>query len=224
MLKTVKAKKLPLNLQFFSDPVPAEPSEDPTPNLEPPAVPEPIPNEPTPPAEPKKPEPSKTFSQEDVNGLVAKEAKKAQEKLLKQLGIDDFKNAKEGLQKFKEWQDSQKTEAEKQAERLKELETNYTSTAEENASLRAQISAMKAGVKSESVEDVVVLAKTLVNDEVDMDTAIKQVIEKYPQFAQEAVTTDPEPPKPTFTQGQHQTQPQTDAEKWASAFNFFNKK
>src|SRR5690625_6266165 len=54
-----------------------------------------------------------TFSQEDVNNIVAREAKKAQEKLLKQLGIEDFDNAKEGFQKFQEWQESQKTEAEK---------------------------------------------------------------------------------------------------------------
>ena len=60
----------------------------------------------------------KLFRQEDVNNIVAREAKKAQEKLLKQLGIDDFDSAKEGLEKFREWQESQKTEAEKQAEQL----------------------------------------------------------------------------------------------------------
>src|SRR5690606_25432631 len=62
------------------------------------------------------------FYQEDINNIVARKVKKAQEKMLKQLGIEDFQSAKEGLQKFREWQDAQKTEAEKQAERLKELE------------------------------------------------------------------------------------------------------
>src|SRR5690554_6689484 len=103
----------------------------------------------------------KLFRQEDVNNIVAKEAKKAQEKLLKQLGINDFDSAKEGLKKFREWQESQKSEAEKQAERLQKLESDYNSVSEENASLKAQIAAMKSGVKAESVEDVVVLAKTL---------------------------------------------------------------
>ena len=54
----------------------------------------------------------KLFRQEDVNNIVAREAKKAQEKLLKELGIDDFENAKDGLAKFREWQESQKTEQE----------------------------------------------------------------------------------------------------------------
>ena len=140
----------------------------------------------------------KTFRQEDVNNIVAREAKKAQEKLLKELGIDDFDNAKEGLQKFREWQESQKTEQEKQQEKLQELQTNNETLASENANLKAQISAMKVGVKAESVEDVIALAERLVNDETTIDDAIKQVIEKYPQFAQ-----DEEEQKPNFTQGNH---------------------
>src|SRR5690554_3519557 len=146
------------------------------------------------------------FRQEDVNNIVAKEAKKAQEKLLKQLGIDDFKSAKEGMEKFREWQESQKTEAEKQAEQLQKLQTDYNSVSEENASLKAQIAAMKAGVKADSVEDVVVLAKTLVDDETDMDSAIKKVIEKYPHFAEEK-----QEQKPSFTTGQHTKEGNMDA-------------
>lgn len=147
----------------------------------------------------------KSFSQEDVNGIVAKEAKKAQEKLLKQLGIDDFKSAKEGLTKFKEWQESQKSESEKQAEALKALEIEKGTLSEENATLKAQISAMKAGVNADSVEDVVTLAKTLVSDDLDMDTAIQKVVEKYPHFKGQQQQSDSKKP-PTFSQGQHQKQ------------------
>ncbi|WP_269757877.1 hypothetical protein [Thalassobacillus sp. C254] len=38
---------------------------------------------------------------------------------------------------------------------------------------------MKNGVNADSVEDVVTLAKGMVNDEVTMDDAITKVIEKY---------------------------------------------
>ncbi|WP_179947368.1 hypothetical protein [Novibacillus thermophilus] len=148
----------------------------------------------------------KLFRQEDVNNIVSREAKKAQEKLLKQLGIDDFDSAKEGLEKFREWQESQKSEAEKQAERLQKLESDYNSVSEENASLKAQIAAMKSGVKAESVEDVVVLAKTLVDDDTDMNEAIKKVIEKYPHFAEEK-----QEQKPSFTTGQHTKEGNMDA-------------
>lgn len=142
----------------------------------------------------------KLFRQEDVNNIVAREAKKAQEKLLKELGIDDFDNAKDGLAKFREWQESQKTEQEKQQEKLQELQTNNETLANKNANLKAQLVAVKKGVKADSVEDVIALAERLVNDETTIDDAIKQVIEKYPQFAQSE-----EEQKPNFTTGQHQT-------------------
>lgn len=141
----------------------------------------------------------KNFSQEDVNNIVAREVKKAQEKMLKQLGIEDFQSAKEGLQKFREWQDAQKTEAEKQAERLKELEESSQALANENETLKAQLAALEAGVNPDSVADVVVLAKNMVSDDVDMKGAIQKILEKYPHFKASAK----EEQKPTFTTGEH---------------------
>lgn len=159
----------------------------------------------------------KTFTQDELNGIAAKEAKKAQEKLLKQLGIEDFENAKEGMKKFQEWQESQKTEAQKQQDQLQNLETNFKTVSEENTSLKAQVSAMKAGVNAESLEDVVTLAKTMVSDEVSMDDAIAKVVEKYPHFKGEA-QQEQQGQNPKFTLGGHNKQPQSEIEKWMNAF------
>src|SRR5690554_2644915 len=144
----------------------------------------------------------KIFRQEDVNNIVAREVKKTQEKLLKELGIDDFENAKEGLQKFREWQESHKTEQEKLQETLQKYQTDNETLASENANLKAQLAAVKQGVKADSVEDVIALAERLVNDETTIDNAIKQVIEKYPHFA-ENVSEEEQEQKPKFTTGQH---------------------
>lgn len=160
------------------------------------------------------PEGDKTFTQEDVNNIATKEARKAQEKLFKELGIEDFESAKEGMAKFQEWQDAQKTDAEKQAERLTQLEQTHADTQAENETLKAQISAVKVGVATDSVEDVVTLAKNLVGEDVDMDAAIKQVIEKYPHFAGEQQSEE----KPKFSTGTHSKKPTTDAEQWVNAF------
>src|SRR5690606_31897935 len=127
------------------------------------------------------------------------EAKEAQEKLLKQLGIEDFESAKEGLQKFREWQEAQKTEAEKQAERLKKLEESNQTLANENETLKAQLAALEAGVNPDSVADVVVLAKNMMSDDLNMKGAIQKVLEKYPHFKASAK----EEQKPTFTTGEH---------------------
>ncbi|WP_438310814.1 hypothetical protein [Sporosarcina sp. FA9] len=219
MTKRINLVHQPLNaegllsskLQFFSDPpAPTDLPSDPVPT-DPPVDPNPQ----DPPIDP-----VKSFSQDDVNNLIARETKKQQEKMLKDLGIEDFKGAKEGLAKLKEYQDAQKTEAEKQSEALKALETERESFFNENQTLKAQLSATKAGVLADSVSDVVTLAKTMVTDDVDMDAAIAAVVEKYPHFAQVAESApDPNvPPKPQFSNGQHQTQPLSDADKWLAAF------
>lgn len=215
MTKRIKLVHQPLNaegllsskLQFFNEP-PAPPEGTPPAGGEPP-----VPPVETPPAA------DKTFTQTDVNNLIAKESKTAQEKLLKKLGIEDFDSAKDGLEKFRSWQESQKSEAEKQAEALKSFEEQNGTLSSENETLKAQLSAVKAGVLADSVPDVVTLAKTMVTDELDMDAAIKAVVEKYPHFAQVVEPVDPNvPPKPQFSNGQHQTQPQSETDKWLEAF------
>jgi hypothetical protein len=213
---------LRLNLQFFSDPnggnepnggnvpdggnTPNDNQPNDNPNNTPNNTPNNQPND-----------TQKTFTQEDVNNIVAREIKKTQEKLLKQLGIDDFNSAKEGLQKFKEWQESQKTEAQKQAERLQQLEQQFQTAQQEKEALAAQLAAVKAGVHADYVEDVVVLAQRMVNDDTTMEEAIAKVLEKYPHFKQ-AQQEPQQDQKPTFTTGQHSKQPQSELEKWLSAF------
>lgn len=162
------------------------------------------------------------FTQEDVNNIVARETKKVQEKILKQLGVEDFKTAREGIEKFREWQESQKTEQERQQEQFNKLKQSYESLLAEKEKLVAQVAAMKAGVRADSVEDVVILANALVNDEVTIDEAIKQVVTKYPHFlAQQQQEEDQQQggrEKPKFSNGQHQKAQESEIEKWLNAF------
>lgn len=137
-----------------------------------------------------------TYTQEDVNNVVARESKKATEKLLKELGVDDFENAKDGLAKFKEWQDAQKTEVEKKAEEVQALADEKAQIQTEFENLKAQVEAMKLGVKDDSIEEVIQLANLKVTDEVTLTEAMKQVIEKFPMFTGTSEQT-PEK-KPTF--------------------------
>lgn len=164
-------KRLPMNLQFF-----ANEEVDQDTNNQPGGEQETTPTE----------EAAKTFNQEDVNNIASKESKKATEKLLKDLGIENFKDAKDGLAKFRKWQEEQKTDKEKQDEEFENLKKTNSDFETENSRLKSQISAMKQGVNADSVEDVVALAERLVNDDVTIDDAIKQVIEKYPHFVGQA--------------------------------------
>lgn len=142
---------------------------------------------------------AKTYTQEDVNGLVAKEAKKAQEKIFKSLGFEDIKSAKEGLDRLKEWQDSQKSETQKQAEALTSAQAELDKALADNKALTAKLAALSQGVVAESVDDVIALADRLVTDEVSIEDAIGQVLGKYPQFGQSAPVEKEK--APTFTVG-----------------------
>lgn len=145
---------------------------------------------------------TKTFTQEDVNNLIAKETKAAQEKLLKQAGVTDFANLKEGMAKFKEWQESQKTEAQKQAEALEQYQKDLEATKAEKELTELKLEAFVAGAKAESIDDVLLLAKARMSDEVSKQDAIKQVLEAYPQFKQgQAEQKEEKPSVPTFSTG-----------------------
>jgi hypothetical protein len=132
-----------------------------------------------------------TFTQEDVSNIAAKESKRAQEKLLKELGIEDFDNAKEGIKQFREWQEAQKTEQEKQQERLSDLESANQDLQAQLSDKDAMIGALRKGVDGDSVEDVIVLAKKYVSDDVTIEDAIDAVLEKYPQFGQAEELQEP---------------------------------
>lgn len=199
-------------LQTFSeDPATPPVVTDP---IVPPVVADPI----VPPVVVDPPATPKTFTQDDVSSIAAKEAKKEREKIMKQLGIEDFDNAKDGMVKFKEWQESQKTEAQKQTDELERLKLATSTSESEKKELQAQVSALKLGVKADSIQDVVVLANSLLSDTVDINAAMGLVIAKYPQF-KDVVVADPEDPKkPSFTSGNHATTPPTEAAKWLEAF------
>ena len=144
----------------------------------------------------------KTFTQDEVTGLVAKESRKAQEKIFKDLGFENFKSAKEGLQQLKEWKDSQKSEAEKQSEALATKEKELEAALSNQRLLEAKLSALTLGVNAESVDDVITLSNRLVSDDVSIEDAIGQVLQKYPQFGR---TEQSEEKKPTFSAGGNPT-------------------
>ena len=81
----------------------------------------------------------KTFTQEEVNSMLKKEKQKAEKKYE---GID--------ITKYKEWQESQKTAEQKQAEK----ETEYQKTLNKNTELENENKAFKAGVNKDDVDYV----------------------------------------------------------------------
>lgn len=138
----------------------------------------------------------KTFSQEDVTRISTKEHKSGYSKAIKDLGFSDVETAKNALAEYAKWQESQKSEADKQAEALTAKDKELANAQAENKVLASKLAALSKGVNTESVDDVIALAERLVTDEVSIDDAIGQVLAKYPQFGKQEPVEDK---KPTIT-------------------------
>lgn len=114
----------------------------------------------------------KTFTQEELDKIVKERVARAKKD----------QPSKEELEAFKQWQESQKTEEEKKSEALTNAE-KARDAAEERALLaETKVTCLSKGVIATSVDDVVILAKAMVTDEVTIEQAIDKVLEKYPSF------------------------------------------
>ena len=81
----------------------------------------------------------------------------------------------EGLQQFKEYQDSQKTEQQKLQEQLKALNDEKAQWESSKLEYESKLKASELGIKAEYLEDALKLA--------DNDPAkLAEVIKKYPSF------------------------------------------
>lgn len=110
----------------------------------------------------------KTFTQEEVNAMLAKEKKKMP--------------SKEDLKAFNEWKESQKTETEKQLEKDKKIETLEKQLAyAENKSVVAN-----AGVDSKFQKFVLSEVSEM---EGDFDDNLKDYLKENPQFLTNKVET-----------------------------------
>ncbi|WP_017379746.1 hypothetical protein [Paenisporosarcina sp. TG-14] len=200
MKKLFNQKKfLPLNIQFFADdPAPTDLPTDPPTDL----------NSDTPTDPPKGGESELTADELD---------KLAESKFLKKLGVDDFSQLEKTLKSHKDWEESQKTEVQKQTDRLKDLETSLGTANDEKFTLQSKLAAYDAGVTGKNADAVIILAKTRVSDDVDINAAIKQVVDEYPHFAEAPPQEGKKPPQ--FVQDKHTKDNLTKEEAFMQAFN-----
>lgn len=114
-------------------------------------------------------QPEKTFTQSELNAAIAKERQ-------------SLPSADE-LKAFNDWKESQKSEQEKTAEKIKLAQEAQTAAEQKASVLEAKLTAVSKGVKPEAVDDVIALAKNKVSDTVTLEQAIDGVIAKYPHFS-----------------------------------------
>lgn len=117
----------------------------------------------------------KTFTQEDVNRMMAAEKEQGRKAILRELGVEDVTSAKEGLQKYQEFLNSQKTELQQAQEGKAKLESDYASAIARANHAEACIAALRAGANSESLDDLVTIASTKVSESKTFEAVISEM-------------------------------------------------
>ena len=131
-------------------------------------------------SEPNKPS-GKTYSQDDINRMLANEKRTARQALFRELGLEyDDKSYKTSLENAKKTLDAGKTQAQLDAEARKQAESGLAEEQKKTAALEAKFAALSAGVKPEFLDDIISLALPKVDDKTDLEAVLKTLKEKYP--------------------------------------------
>lgn len=130
----------------------------------------------------------KSFTDAELRSMMAKEKSEGRNSILKELGIEDTKNAKESIAEYKKWVDSQKTDLQKAQDDNKALTTRATEAEAKANALEQKFTALELGAKMESVEDIIALASAKITAEKDFKTVVNELKTKYPSFFTEGAS------------------------------------
>lgn len=90
--------------------------------------------------------------------------------------------SKEEVKAYHEWKESQKTEAEKYADKMADADRRVKEAEAKANKADAYIYASKAGIKAEHIDDAVILAMAKVNDDTTIEEAIIKVATSNPAW------------------------------------------
>jgi hypothetical protein len=122
----------------------------------------------------------KKYTQKELNDLITKESRKSTEKLLKEMGFTDFTNAKDGMTKFKEWSDSQKSELDKLKDMVKDYEGKITTYELKIKESEYRDEILKIGVEPTKIGKVLKLVK--LSDKEEFKDALEEVKSEFPEL------------------------------------------
>ena len=130
----------------------------------------------------------KTFTQEQVNGMMAAEKRSGRLALLKELGYEVKEGAKASdvIAQVKGILDSGKTQQQKDQEAREKAEDDLSAEQAKSKQLQAKIDAMTAGVKPDYVDDAIALLSLRITDQKPLSKLLEESKEKYPNWFGEA--------------------------------------
>ena len=130
----------------------------------------------------------KTFTQDQVNRMMTREKNQGRNAVYKELGINP-KDTK-AIAMVKALIDSQKTDEQKAAEKESENQTKMNEAERRAQVAEAKAEAMMLGVKTQYVDDVVIIALAKMTEDSDLKTIIGEFKTKYPIWFGESSEED----------------------------------
>lgn len=133
----------------------------------------------------------KSYTQEQLNTMLANEKRTARQAILKELGfeVSNPKDYKATVKGIKATLDAGKTQAQLDAEARKTAETAKAEAEAKADMLEMKVAALAAGVNPQYLDDVIILAQAKVNDTTTVDKVITELKNKYSTFFEESSTT-----------------------------------
>lgn len=132
---------------------------------------------------------NKTFTQEDINRIAAKEKAEGRRALLKELGIEDTEDSRNAIKNYLAQQESQKSDLQKANERASKAEKAKVDAEANALAIQRKYDALAVGAKADTIDDLMALASIKVNDKTDFKSALEQVKKAYPVFFNEPSQT-----------------------------------
>lgn len=126
----------------------------------------------------------KSYTQEQLNTMLANEKRTARQAILKELGFEvsnpkDYKAAVKGI---KAQLDAGKTQAQLDAEARATAETAKAEAEAKANMLEMKVAALAAGVNPEYLDDIIVLAQSKVSETMPVEKVMEKFKNKYPSF------------------------------------------
>nr|DAM26804.1 MAG TPA: Major capsid protein [Caudoviricetes sp.] len=133
----------------------------------------------------------KSYTQEQLNTMLANEKRTARQAILKELGfeVSNPKDYKATVKGIKAQLDAGKTQAQLDAEARATAETEKAEAEAKANMLEMKVAALAAGVNPQYLDDVIILAQAKVNDTTTVDKVITELKNKYTTFFEESSTT-----------------------------------
>ena len=124
----------------------------------------------------------KTFTQEDVNRMMAEEKRQGRASVLKELGFEDEASAKDTVSKYQKSLDDQKTDIQKAQEAAAAALKEKAETEAAAQLLQRKLDALTKGVSPEFLDDALAIAVGKITDKDDLGKVLDGMKERYPMF------------------------------------------